>query len=208
MNAGPTSVRVYQVLREVILRGEIRPGTHLDPVTIAGELAASTTPVREALCRLTGEELLETRQGSGFMLPLLDEPRLQDLYAWTGDLVVFALRSAGTREVTAVTEHGTAAERGTTAAAIGYADASARLFADIVAGSENSEHRAAMSRANAQLHAIRMLEPDVLAGTRQELQALSATARDSSNAALRQHCATYLRRRRRAAADLLRRRYR
>ncbi|MEW9856675.1 GntR family transcriptional regulator [Novosphingobium sp. M1R2S20] len=206
MNAGPTSVRVYQVLRDAILRGEMRPGTHLDPVTIAGELAASTTPVREALCRLTGEDLLETRQGSGFMLPLLDEPKLQDLYAWTGDLVALGLRSAGTRNAIAV--QATVAEPDNTDASTDYADASARVFAKIVAGSSNSEHGAAMARANAQLHPIRMLEPDVLSDAHKELQMLTSTAREGSVTALRQHCATYLRRRRRAAAELLRRRYR
>lgn len=208
MNAGPTSARVYQVLRELILSGELRPGTHLDPVTIAGELAASTTPVREALCRLTGEELLETRQGSGFMLPLLDEVRLQDLYAWSGDLVALGLRSLGERQLATGLAEVTSSEPGGTATPVVYADATAQFLNDIVAESGNNEHAAAMARASAQLHAIRMLEPTVLTDSHDELRTLIITSRTGSTAALRKQFTSYWRRRRRHAGELLRRRYR
>jgi len=208
MNAGPTSARVYQVLRDLLLRGEIRPGTYLDPVALASELAASTTPVREALCRLTGEELLETRPGAGFMLPLLDELRLQDLYAWTGDIMTLTLRSARPRQIPLTPGKAVTAQSRGFHEGVDYADASARLFADIAASSSNSEHAAAMARANAQLHAVRMLEPDVLTDAREELHALTVTACAGPAEAFRREFTRYLRRRRRNTAELLRRRYR
>jgi hypothetical protein len=199
MNAGATSTRVYEVLREIITRGDLRPGAHLDPAAISGELAASTTPIREALCRLMGEGLVETRQGSGFMLPLLDEPGLKDLYAWTVDLVGLALRrpKGGDRGSALHTE-----------ATDDYAGTAARLFAGIAAKSPNREHGQAMERVNAQLHAVRMREPEILADAGEELAAIVLLAQSGSAQELHRLCASYLRKRIRYSAELLRLRYR
>jgi DNA-binding GntR family transcriptional regulator len=49
----------YQVLREKILSGELEPGQVLNQATIAPTLGVSTTPLREALRRLSSEGLVE-----------------------------------------------------------------------------------------------------------------------------------------------------
>ncbi|MFG3343409.1 GntR family transcriptional regulator [Glycomyces sp. NPDC048151] len=49
----------YQVLREQILSGALEPGQVLNQATLAPSLGVSTTPLREALRRLSTEGLVE-----------------------------------------------------------------------------------------------------------------------------------------------------
>lgn len=67
----------YGRLRGAILSGAIAPGDPLRIDELAGQLALSRTPVREALVRLRDEGLVETRPRSGTRVsPLrLDEAR-------------------------------------------------------------------------------------------------------------------------------------
>lgn len=199
MNPGPTSGRVYEDLRRRILDPQLPPGDHLDPAMIAAALAASTTPVREALSRLVGEGLVETRQGAGFHLPLLDEPSLRDLYAWTGDLASLALRTAPDLGRLRQVEWGEHAD---------YAERTAAIFDQIASASVNCEHSRAMRNANARLHAVRCGEAEVLIDACEELDALLQTMRSGSVVALRRSCLAFVRRRQRVAGDLVRRRYR
>ena len=50
--------RVYESLREVIIRGQLEPGSKLNQVDIAARLDVSERTVREALMRLISEGLL------------------------------------------------------------------------------------------------------------------------------------------------------
>ena len=67
----------YGRLRGSILSGELAPGDPLRIDELAGQLALSRTPVREALARLRDEGLVQTRPRSGTRVsPLrLDEAR-------------------------------------------------------------------------------------------------------------------------------------
>jgi DNA-binding GntR family transcriptional regulator len=67
----------YQRLRGAILSGALAPGDPLRIDEVAGQLALSRTPVREALARLRDEGLVQTRPRSGTRVsPLrLDESR-------------------------------------------------------------------------------------------------------------------------------------
>src|SRR3546814_13888733 len=91
MNAGLTSERVYEGLRQRILDREFRPGDRLDPSALAEVLNSSVTPVRDALPNLTGAGLVDTRTSEGFHLPHTDEPVLQALYAWHAENLSLAL---------------------------------------------------------------------------------------------------------------------
>src|SRR5262245_45225445 len=51
---------VYDVLRTEILSLELVPGQPLDETTLAQRFGLSRSPVREALIRLSGEELVVT----------------------------------------------------------------------------------------------------------------------------------------------------
>jgi DNA-binding GntR family transcriptional regulator len=67
----------YRRLRGAILSGALAPGDPLRIDELAGQLALSRTPVREALARLRDEGLVQTRPRSGTKVsPLrLDEAR-------------------------------------------------------------------------------------------------------------------------------------
>lgn len=93
MSAGAITERVLVSLRQLLTGRTMRPGDHLDPALLAERLASSVTPVREALHRLSGEGLVESRARGGFILPFLDAAGLQDLYAWSGQVLALAIRA-------------------------------------------------------------------------------------------------------------------
>lgn len=200
MNAGQIAERVYAALRAQIMRRAVTPGDRLDPAMLAASLASSVTPVRDALHRLTGEGLVETRNAGGFHVPAIDEPGLEDLYDWSGELLVLAIR-AWRRPFAPPPTVDMAADAT-------LADRAAALFLAIAGQSENREHAHAVDRVNVRLHAARMVEPHVIGAADDELDALWAAASAADRAALRRLCAGYHRRRRRAAADIVRAVYR
>src|SRR6058998_2933542 len=60
--------RVIASLREMVLRGDFRPGERLAELTLVPRLQASRTPVRLALDRLAHEGLLEALPSGGFRI--------------------------------------------------------------------------------------------------------------------------------------------
>ncbi len=66
VEAASQTSRVLLTLREMILRGDFRPGERLAELTLALLLKASRTPVRLALDRLAHEGLLERLPKCGF----------------------------------------------------------------------------------------------------------------------------------------------
>lgn len=200
MNAGATAERVHDVLKAQIMARGFRPGERLDPAVLAAPLASSVTPVRDALHLLTGEGLVETRTGSGFHLPALDEPGLKDLYDWSAELLGLALRAWPRHAAGAAAQ---AYEQRTAAA-----EHAAEIFLAIARRSPNGEHARAVDRLNARLHAVRTIEPTVLDQVEEELAALASAMTAGARDALRRLSASYHRRRRRAAAKIVRAVYR
>lgn len=200
MNSGPTSERVYAALKRLILDRRFRPGERLDPARIGEELNSSVTPVRDALHILVGEGLVETRTGEGFQLPPIDEPGLQDLYAWNAQLLTLAIRTWPA--------HGRCKDAATLEPDEGAAGRAARLFTAIADRSPNAEHRVAIDRLNDRLHAARLVEAQRLDGTDDECAALEAALGRGDVAALRKLVLAYHRRRQRTAGDIVRALYR
>ena len=58
--------RVVLTLREMLLRGDFKPGERLTELSLVPLLGASRTPVRLALDRLAHEGLLEAQETTGF----------------------------------------------------------------------------------------------------------------------------------------------
>ncbi|MBO9623959.1 MAG: GntR family transcriptional regulator [Sphingomonas sp.] len=197
MNSGPTTERVHDALKRRIMEHGFRPGERLDPALLADLLLSSTTPVREALNQLLGEGLVEARAGGGFHIPLLDEPGLHDLYDWSEALLLLAVRNwyeagelaAGPRDAKP-------------------ADRSAALFLAIAERSVNREHRRAIGQLNGRMHAVRCIEPHILGGVSEELDALGALLESTNRGALRKAIGAYHRRRRQVAAAIVRAAYR
>lgn len=195
MNAGATTERVHDAVRRMILTRGLRPGARLDPAVLADGLATSATPVREALNQLCGAGLVDARPGGGFHVAMIDAPALADLYRWNEEVLGIILRSA--RRVLAVDareqEH-----------AGDIAGATAALAERLARASANEEHLRAMRDINARLHAVRLVEADLLVDTSEELARLSAAADHDDVAALRTGWRHYHQRRQRLAPEIVR----
>lgn len=197
MNAGPTSERVYLALKALILERGVRPGERLDPARLGDRLASSVTPVRDALYRLTGEGLVETRISDGFSVPMLDEPSLVDRYRWNNAILQAILRAGPpVPQLFAVDDSLSLAER------------TVALFAAFAASTDNPEAVRAIDDLNARLHAARTVEPSVLSTARDHFSVLADYFRSGERRQLSLALNRYHRQRERAAAAILRALYR
>ncbi len=197
MNSGQTAERVYDAIKLRIRNRAFRPGERLDPAPLASELMSSVTPVRDALNRLTGEQLVETRTSDGFRLPPVDEPWLKDLYDWNLEVLMLAIRAWPGRIEPPVRPR--------------EADPAllvASHFHAIGERSANAEHCHQIENLNDRLHAVRLCEGAVLDDATSELAAIGAAIHDDRRAGLRRLVVGYHRRRRRAAAEIVRALYR
>jgi DNA-binding GntR family transcriptional regulator len=79
-DALPTSERVYQSLREMIVRGELEPGARLVEVQVARELGVSRTPVREALKRLLAEGYISRAPLGGLVVHQASADEVDEAY--------------------------------------------------------------------------------------------------------------------------------
>ena len=200
MNSGATAERVYDALKRQIMIRTFRPGQRLDPAALAESLSSSVTPVRDALHVLAGERLVTARTGEGFHVPTLDEPALDDLYAWTAEALLIAIR--------AWPESGTAIAPEVLARTIDMAERAAALFAHIARHSANAEHQSTISSLNSRLHAVRTVEPTVIDQVEAEIDEIEAALTAKDARALRPLIVAYHRRRRRQAAAIVRAAYR
>jgi DNA-binding GntR family transcriptional regulator len=76
---GTAGRQAYSTLRAAILDGVWRPGERLAPGALGARLGTSTTVIREALTRLTAEDLVTLRPQRGFAVRDLDVQELHDL---------------------------------------------------------------------------------------------------------------------------------
>ncbi|HVI97499.1 MAG TPA: GntR family transcriptional regulator [Sphingomonas sp.] len=194
MNSGATAERVYDVLKHRLLSGTLMPGEKLEPTTLADELNSSATPVRDALHRLTGERLVETRASEGFHLPHIHEPALRDLYAWNAQLLRMMIRS-WPRDVTAPSADDLP---------IDLERATPAFFALFAVRTGNIEFVAQIDAANDRLSAVRAAESHVLGSLEDELRALAIDFDHGGSAALAKRVTAYHRRRTAAVPDIVR----
>ncbi|MFG1921415.1 GntR family transcriptional regulator [Cryptosporangium sp. NPDC048952] len=88
------SGRIYDELRDAILRGDFAPGDALKPQELAGAHGVSLAVVREALVRLVGDGLADRLTNRGFAVPLQSDRRWQDLVEARCTVEVATLRLA------------------------------------------------------------------------------------------------------------------
>ena len=92
-NKSSTADRVYHAIRQMVANGRFGNGVVISEVKLASELEVSRTPVREAVRRLIGENVLEvTQNGLRFYSPSLDD--LAEVYYMRGILEGSAARLA------------------------------------------------------------------------------------------------------------------
>jgi DNA-binding GntR family transcriptional regulator len=82
----------YEAIRDAIVRGEFPPGMVVSNAALAGQLGLSRAPVRDALARLAGEGLVETKPQSYTRVTQLVPKEVRDAAA-----VVRALHELATR---------------------------------------------------------------------------------------------------------------
>lgn len=74
-----SGARVTDVITAEILSGAWKPGERLQPHRLADQYSVSTTVVREALSRMTGDGLVVVKPNKGFFIPNLREQELLDI---------------------------------------------------------------------------------------------------------------------------------
>lgn len=89
--------RVIDTLRQMLLRGDFRPGERLAELTLVPRLRASRTPVRLALDRLAHEGLLEALPAGGFRIREFAIADIRDAIEVRGVLDGTAARLAAER---------------------------------------------------------------------------------------------------------------
>jgi DNA-binding GntR family transcriptional regulator len=72
--------KAYRAIRDEILRGQLRPGTPLSRRRLARQLGMSVLPVTDALRRLEGDGLVESRARAGTRVRVPSEKDVRDLY--------------------------------------------------------------------------------------------------------------------------------
>ncbi len=86
--------QAYQILAGKIISGEYPGGTRLVEEDLTREFGISRTPVRDALRRLEGEELIEPLPKRGFQVRQLDNGAIAELYNCRSRVELLALESA------------------------------------------------------------------------------------------------------------------
>lgn len=83
--------RVYEGIKARVISGQFRPGDRVDAEDLADKHISSVAPVRQALHRIVGEQLLEYHPNDGFHVPSVTEPQLRHLYQWNCAILDAAL---------------------------------------------------------------------------------------------------------------------
>ena len=100
--------RTLAALRELILDGDLRPGTRLGEVELAERLGVSRTPVREALSRLAAEGLVEMIANRGARVATWTVAELEGVFDLRAtlepQLTEYAVPNAAPADVEALTE--------------------------------------------------------------------------------------------------------
>lgn len=90
----PLSEKVYRILVQSIVSGELPPGTKLQEKHIAKQMEVSATPVREAFKKLVGDGFIEIVPYCGAVVKELDEEEIREAYHCREALEKMALEDA------------------------------------------------------------------------------------------------------------------
>jgi len=191
MSPGSTFERVHRELKRRLASGSLAPGSPLEPAILGPELAASITPVRDALHRLVGERLVEAPQHNGFHVPQLTEAGLRDLYGWNGQLLALAARHVGADPADDPMPRDDVPA------------ATARLFRHIARQSGSGEHLRAIEQLNDRLAACRLVEIGILPSIEAEIEGLASCCMAGHGRELASALTRYHRRRITAVPQIL-----
>jgi DNA-binding GntR family transcriptional regulator len=86
--------RIYEVLRDRVLSGQLLPGARLVEADLTAEFQASRVTIREALRRLVADDLLELLPHRGIRVRLLSPRDIEELYLVRAPIEGLAARLA------------------------------------------------------------------------------------------------------------------
>lgn len=89
----------YQSIVDAVMAGEIGPGHRLIMDQLAEQLDISRTPVRDALHRLEREGLIEPTGRRGFVVRVIDDGEIEQIYAAREAIEGYAARLLVQRDV-------------------------------------------------------------------------------------------------------------
>lgn len=98
LNKQTLSEQIYQILRSDILSQRIPSGTKLTLKTLTARFEVSSTPIREALTRLSEEQLVSYYSNIGVNVMELTRSDISEIYQFMGDLDALAIKYAAQSE--------------------------------------------------------------------------------------------------------------
>ncbi|MBD3744861.1 MAG: GntR family transcriptional regulator [Sphingopyxis terrae] len=188
-----TQDRIYRAIRADIFESRFQPGARVDIQTIADRCGASVTPVREALYRLVGEDLIESHPDGGFRLTLLDSHGLANLYSWTAQQLLSALHVTSGPAIREAMK--SIRERQADHAALGIAIVAGETFGAIARATGNDEYVTAIQRTNHRLHYYRLAESKLFGDAARELRTFTRNGNIDVRTNVRRRIIAYHRRR-------------
>lgn len=189
--------RIYALLKERVTHGHYSMGARIDPASLARELTASVTPVRDALHRLVGERLVEHLHPAGFVVPTWNEPDLRDAYSWCDEILSLVLSRAAPARIA---QNCSSIDLDPSHVAA----STSRLFEAIALASDNFEHLHALKLVNERLHRVRSIEPIAPDQTTRELTDIQRHAGDEAMPELRRALTRFHRSRLKSVSTVIR----
>jgi DNA-binding GntR family transcriptional regulator len=86
VNRASLREQVYEILRDQLDTGALKPGSVIRQDEIASKLGVSRTPLREALLRMEQEGFVVIKPRSGILVRRLNEQTIRNLYQMIGAL--------------------------------------------------------------------------------------------------------------------------
>lgn len=189
----------YQILQQMIVHGELAPGTRIVEPTLCEQLDISRTPLREAIRMLANDGLVAIRHNRNAVVTLIDDEELKHLFEAEAGIEGFAAGLAASRMTNTELKHLEALQTRleklhAKGDRIGYFALNQRIHALLVAGARNPVLEETHRRLLGRLERARYLALDSI-GRRQEstdehravLEALKARDGESAQRLLADH---------------------
>jgi DNA-binding GntR family transcriptional regulator len=90
----PLRDQIYQIIRKLVITGQLRPRQPVNEIEIAERLGVSRTPVREAVKRLSDEGLIEVYAQTGTFVAEISRKALEEAYIIRTALELESVRRA------------------------------------------------------------------------------------------------------------------
>lgn len=182
-------------LRGRIQSGHLHGGTQVIVQDEARRLQLSTTPIREALARLSGEGLVERAVSGGYVTTRLDATAARDRYAMRGEHIRIAL-GLNAAALGRIRPPAPAFDAAAPGPAVG------RLFSTIVCSAGNQVLWTDFVRVTGQLKLLCRLEPSLFSDLETEASNLHAAYEEVESQQFTEAVARFHSRRISAAAAL------